>query len=385
MTQKVIRTVAQYMVNKLDGNIPSRNVKINTANSLKAVFPRVFEKIMDILLPGNTGRGKLGTAFKNAKVAFEKQNFVNDDSDDEELEDGESGNEEMNEAEPMEESDIESDEEDESEEASGEEMMDQPNDSIEWTPDLIFLRDVVVSSRNIREIKQSLMATSQYRRNEIMNGNTQLFFNLYRQDARFVLYDFELYWPEKSRALLDNKDKLNQFVNDLEKKSQKAIRDKFDVINSEITTFQMLIILLGKTVGGAKNAANCVVRSIPESATPTTLLELCQNITFPMIFKRGDQFIINIDGQPINLPPAKFSNFFCAFDLLFKIYYVFHLQYPPMLTKFYQFFATGIYGLVPLRGESYLLREIHGKWINYQSNESEEDSDGDSTQNSQDD
>lgn len=373
MTQKVIRTVAQYMVNKKNGEIPVPSVKRKVADSLKALFPLVFEPIMATLLPKNTSRGKLGTAFKNAKVAFESQLPVMDDDESSEyVNEGENSEAVDGENEEMDVDDGES--EAGMDEMEGVDVEEDDND--QWTSELTFLKEVVVSSSTRREIKEKLTQTRLYRRREIMRGNTNLMFNLYRQDASFILFDFDLIWPQKANALSDKQHKLIQFVGSLERTNGD---DKFVYVNDDVTLFQKLIVRLGKTPGGAINAANCLVKNIPESTTPTALLELCEKFRFPIIFKRDVQYLINIDGQPFNLPPAKFTNFFQALDLLLKVFFVFHIEYPPMLKKFYTFLASGIYEF-QITSESYMLANMLTIWNNFHSeNGSQSDS---SSQNS---
>lgn len=363
----MIRTIAQFMVNRKNGKVPVPNVKRKVADALNAVFPLVFGPIMATLLPKNTSRGILGTAFKNAKVAYERQlTLLDDDESAVGMDEGENADEaDDGETEGM----------DDGESVAGMEGVEE-DDTDQWTLELTFLKEVVVCSSTRREVKERLSQTILYRRRQIMRGNTNLIFNLYRQDASFVLFDFDLLWPQKANLLSEKQDKLIQFVGSLERTDS---YDKFVYVNDDVTLFQKIIVSLGKTPTGVANAANCLVKNLPESTTPTALLEVCAQFAFPIILKRGVQYLIYIDGEVFNLPPAKFTNFFQALDLLLKVFFVFHIKYPPMLKKFYEFLASGIYEF-QITSESYMLANMLTIWNNFQSeNGSQSDS---SSQNS---
>lgn len=375
MKRTVILSVVKYMVDKLDGKHPSVRVKHKTAEAIKSTFPKVYRNI-EVLLPQNSRNGKLGNAFSNCVKRFVKkfeniQNEDFDDSDSEVMEVGEEDQEEEEEAEAEAEEDGEDEEEDEEEEEEDEEEEG-----------IVYLRHVVPSRENRPIIERYLKETLQQRRDQIMEGSEKYFFDLYWIDPRFILTDFGGLWPELEEKFDEvQQQKFCRFISHLKIEMDKNI-DASVMINSETEPYQTLVFLLGRVIGGVAKAATDFVKSIHSQASPTDIEELCGVCSEPFIIVKQTsptQYIINVDGKPMYLPPQHFATFHQAFDLLVKVYFLFHIEYPENLKKLYSFFAASIYKLRTINKNISTLFEISEKFKKFE--EETDSSDDDSEEN----
>lgn len=322
--RKVIRNVAKYMVKALKGKHPSPNQKRRTANAIKRLFPLVYPDI-EVLIGSNSRSGKLGFAFNNMVNEYERKNH--DSSSDEESVDMDEASVEPQETEETDETDV--DEEVEVDEQAMDEQEEE-NEAI------TFLRSAVLTASSRPVIIRYFDETRELRHAEAMEGSSKYFFDLYKQDPRFIASEFDAQYPEKGDKLGDELEKFSRFTEDLGRQTKRNFK-LVTITNEETKPFQKLIVLLGRpAAGGAGEASTSLVKTIHGQATVNEICEICHQQNFPFVIireSRPPQYVINMDGLPIFLNPNHFSTFATAFDLLFKLFFVFHLDYPQALEQ----------------------------------------------------
>lgn len=364
LQRKALRVISQSMVNALNGEQPKPSTKRKVAVALIGTFPNVWLDIK-ILMPKNTTEGKLGNAFRSAAKSYENQKPVLNES-----------MESVDEVEVAvgieDEADGEEREEEETEAAGSQNVVRTYN------KDIRYLKSCVVSSQTIPKIKELLVKTSELRRGYILDGAMDLLLNCFKTNPELVLYDFSNNWPEEAGGLLDDKEKIFRFVEYTERQYGKECQNPV-INNEEVAYFQRLILLLGRTKGGAKNAINDLVRLIGET---DNINLICSGQQQPMILIRNGnvlQYIISLDGSPMYLDTTNFSNFTSALDLLIKIFWLFNIKFPESLKKFYEFFSCAVYDITTTPEKTSTLLDLVTRFNRFESEEESDDAcDGES-------
>ncbi|KAG9261779.1 hypothetical protein AMEX_G430 [Astyanax mexicanus] len=146
--------------------------------------------------------------------------------------------------------------------------------------------------------------------------------------------------------------------------------------DSDMSAILLLLHLLPPTARGQKKtakissaqAANHLVRYIPEGASLTTFLERAETKQ-PFLLCIGEQknkilkFYIIIDQKAV---PCKAQTSVAAFDELFKAHYVFSLSYDEALSNFYTFVQTTVYNIdIGVTKESPRVKELRARLLQH--------------------
>lgn len=351
----LIRTVAQYTVNALKGQQPSVRQKRSFAKAIQALFPNIFSNVL-VLVARNSRGGKLSMAFKSAATRYEKlHDFGDDPISDISIDSNMDINFTDNGVEDIESNQIT--------ETDSDQSLNEPENE----PDEIqFLRSAVVNHSTIRTIKNNLVKTVEYRRLRILEGDQSMIFDIYKQDPSLILFEFVNFFPESDSNIIDKVDVFSGFVNNYISESKKNING-LTYLNDDAMVFQKFMFCIGRIKRGAKNAVEAFTQSVDEHASPEEVVNVCQKYTHPFIIARTSsppQYIISLDSQPIPLS-AEF-NFVATFDLLLKLYYVFHIEFSDNLSKFFSFFADVYYNLTEINVMHSTLLDVKEKYLAYE-------------------
>lgn len=393
--REIVRNVAKKMVKWNQGNHPTPRQKRRAANAIRGCFPLVYPEV-DVLIGRNSRTGKLGFAFNNAVIAYEKKRESSSSSDDDqdeamEVDVNEGGEDDEDDNEDDDEGDDESDDEgdEEGDEEDDDEDIDQENSNqavpivnVRENPGITFLRSAVVTPSSRVVIQRYLNETRTLRQDAMLKGNTDLVFDIFAQEPRFVLYEFEQEHFEITDNLSANLSKFVRFIEDLSKSTKRNLQ-LVEVDTTETKPFQHLIVLLGRpAAGGAAEASSSLVTKIHGQASAIQVDNLCNDKNFPFIIIKESnplQYFINMDGAAIPLHPGHFGTFASSFDLLFKWFFVFNLEFPKQLKKFYDFFSAAIFKLPTNLSYSPTTMEIVRRFEKFESDDSEEGSEEEST------
>lgn len=385
MKREVLRIVAKYMIKTGNGDSPSVKNRRRAAAALKGVFPLVWPD-ETVLVGKNCRDGSLSYAFKNHMEAYNKKKEQNMDFSDES---------EMDESEMVVEEDPEEDTSDDetdgtSSESANEEVSREEETGVigeeEESEDIRYLRHVIVNSSTLPTVKAHLDRTRKHRLDVMMDQPLKYMFDIFRTNPELLIHEFNSTWPEHSYKFLDQSAKFVRFVQQKGLEAKKNF-DNIEVISSETEPFEILVVLLGRVLGGASKAVRDFVRKVHAQATQNEIKDVCSEKEHPFIIIRAStppQYIISVDGKGIFLSPIYFPDCRTTFDLLYKVYWLFNIEYPKNLKKFYAFFERSIYDMKSSNNEtSPIMLDLIGKYKTFEINDG--DSDMSTAQDEQDD
>lgn len=132
----------------------------------------------NVLMPRNTRLGKLGMAFNSYVNRYERQfGALDEEDEDEEMESSEDESED-------DQMQAETEEETPDENEIVEEMDQDEQQEDEHDEGIVYLRSAVVTIATRPVILRYLDETREYRRNKVLEGSLNYFFDIFRHDPR---------------------------------------------------------------------------------------------------------------------------------------------------------------------------------------------------------
>ncbi|XP_049338304.1 uncharacterized protein LOC125803859 [Astyanax mexicanus] len=280
--------------------------------------------------------------------------------------------------------------------------QDSPRSRREALPDVEQLfgdecREALSTMRHSTDesvVKERMRATFQYRQKLVRDKDASMSVldnfprfldipGLIDQDFAMMFGDevssrFLAKWPTffKPRVISDCRTLApNQYAEELLSAIEPQPEDIYGW-DSDMSAILLLLHLLPPTARGQKKtakissaqAANHLVRYIPEGASLTTFLERAETKQ-PFLLCIGEQknkilkFYIIIDQKAV---PCKAQTLVAAFDELFKAHYVFSLSYDEALSNFYTFVQTTVYNIdIGVTKESPRVKELRARLLQH--------------------
>lgn len=327
----MIRTIAQFFIKSKGGKKPLPKTRKIVALAIQALFPELYPNV-NVLLPSNSNYGAFGKALTNAVTSYKKYKKR-------------VANEVVAEI-PME---IEEDQE-------TNESLEENNNDENGNAHIRYLKTVTGSKNELSRIKIALRETQNIRQESYKTGKTEFIFDLYFTNPYFIKYDCNLLYPESQNLEADEINNLRAFC--LKEQVKKVKKFK---IKEEIDLFEAIIHLCGKTKGGKSKASEMLYHTCNENIGLEALKQLATTRSQPFIIIRESspiQYLVAFDSKILALNPRKYQTFGKAFNVLFKMFYLFNIKFPEELKKFYTFFAIGIYKVPAEIGRSYVLLDL---------------------------
>lgn len=362
----LIRTIAQFMVKSKNGVKPSPSSRRQIALAVQSLFVSVFPNI-DVLLSTNSNYGILGKALTNAVASFKKQSGGGPAPSDPDVamvpDVGMEEDAEIN--------------------MSLQVTIEEQNDD-DFDENIEYLRNVVVTKNEVKKIGEVLTKTQKQRHESIKKGNPEFIFDIYFVNPYFIKFDYNLLFPELPHLDESTINNVRAFC----LKEMEKIDKRFHIGN-DLDLFKSLINLCGKTSGGTANANKMLYETCNENTGIEGLKDIAGTRNQPFIIIREsepNQYLIGFDSKILALDTRRYESFGKAFNILFKMFYVFHLKFPEELKKLYTFFARAIYKVPASIGRSYILQELLHSYEQFVMDEAEDETstDDESTQNTND-
>lgn len=318
----MLRSVTKYFLDKNKGLMPSTNFRRRVRDAIFDRFPGLFPS-KESLIGHNIKDGFLGTAFI---YAYRKcKTLANSDASLDELDEG------SVEAENVESAECEAPE--------AEESANTEQDSVDVVEshgrDIEFLTNAVGTEE--QDIHQALKNTSEYRRESLLKGEVRFVLDLFFRNPKYLDYDFELLWPEKTAAFMEKKDQIFAAVNSIFIRDLGRSKPFVDKIDLTVRSYGKILTLLYNCSERKLLALiQLIFHEVHENTSTEDISALSQNNSQPFIVIRRShppEYMIACDGRLITLSQS--YNIDRAFDLLLKLFHLWHIKYGSEVEKFY--------------------------------------------------
>ncbi|XP_055377160.1 uncharacterized protein LOC129609252 [Condylostylus longicornis] len=211
-----------------------------------------------------------------------------------------------------------------------------------WKPKLPLEKNLL-----IKKLKETASARKEFLKDAKDVSNL---FPFYLKDAKIILLDFEILYPEIKESLENNWKKVSKQV--MLVLQHKGLEDHN--ISEWHESIQEFIALLkcfpppaGKTIKSRSNFCTCVAKFIRFYDSNEDIQKIIPENKQPVIIVTGTskkditKYFISVDKKLLSIPNG--FDFIKVFDIYFKMFYVFNIEYDNDLRIFMLFFQKYIY------------------------------------------
>lgn len=313
--RKMIRELSNAMINHLKGEMPKPKIRIQLARAIIGAFDGVFTDITELVSKKNN-HGALVDALFYARQKYRGQQLS------------------------------------QSAAAAIEAVLDDVNrDPVEPLSviqrKLQFLKSVFPLPQQRLQIEDALRLTKVNRREAVLNNDKSVIFKLFFVTPYFVLYDFGLQWPEFQVKLLGRIQLITNVISQIFEEEGKDL-DLVRNWSPNMQPFLKIFYLIGRLPCSAGIAINELVKMVNVNKTVFYIANMSNDSNQPFIVVRMSdppEYIVSFDGLAMILPNQEYPTFAHALDYLYKLHYVFNIEYSPFLRKFFYVLDIALYDM----------------------------------------
>lgn len=313
----LLRTLSSFFISKNDGKMPTLEVKRRLAAAIVDTYPSLYTDAT-ALVGQNARNGYLSNAFKY-QIKRVKLNAPP-----------------TNQAEIEEEENIDL-------EQNVEEVADPDTDTEEDYEEALHLLQNV-SDPNSDIIEQALVDTFDIRRKSMLKGESLYIFEMFFTYPYYIEYDFGLLLEkcgvDDANRFIARKEVLCAGINTIFSSNFLQKKNFVNELNHETQPYAKIIALLyNSTKQGMKAKLSSLVKSIHENQSVADTYRLSSDTQHPFIIERESdprEYMISVDHRVIPLSTGDTLD--NAIEFIYKIFQLWHLEYPVELQKFFVFY-----------------------------------------------